>query len=271
VRLPLDNNLQFGAPFTTQYFSYNMATTEVQRLPQVLCLHGAGSSGAIFKAQGRRIFHPLRDLLSFNFASAPFASKPGPGMRPAYEDSGPFWRWHCDMMAIDAFDITETEVLQERDNVRQLILNILKDNERPVVGIMAFSQGARVATGLLLYLERLGHQGKLANAGLPRLQFAVLSSATYPPLYLDQETEDWVRAGGLELIRSQNHKVSLPTLHLHGSVDPWRPESEKMKAEFFAETTSSVVVFTGGHQLPVRADDASKVVSFMEKMAVHEI
>jgi hypothetical protein len=192
-------------------------------------------------------------------------------MRPAYEDSGPFWRWHCDIMAIDAFDITETEVLQERDDVRQMIMNILKDKEKPVIGIMAFSQGAQVATGLLLYLERLRQQGRLDEAGLPRIRFAVLSSAPYPPLYLDQETEDWVKSGGLQLIGSNDRKVTLPSLHLHGSVDPWRSESEKMRAEFFAESSSSVIEFTGGHQLPVRADEASKVVSFVENMVSQEI
>jgi len=250
-----------------------MPAIESPALPRILCLHGAGSSGAIFKAQGRRIFRSLRNEFSFDFIDAPFPSKPGPGMRPAYEDSGPFWRWQCDMIAVEAFDITEAEVLVERDQVRDMILGKLREMGGGVEGIMAFSQGARVATGLLLYLEKMRREGRLEELGLPDLRFAVVNSATYPPLYLDQETEDWVKSGGAgENVLSadaqkQKEKVTIPSLHLHGSTDPWRPESEKMKAEFFAEVSSSRMEYTGGHQVPLREQDTSKVVTAMRNFA----
>lgn len=239
---------------------------------KVLCLHGAGSSGPIFKAQGRGIFRTLHNEITFDFVNAPFPSTPGPGMRPIYEDSGPFWRWQCDMSAVESFDITEDEVLAERDQVREMILRQLRKMGCGVIGIMAFSQGARVATGLLLYLERLRQVDKLAELKLPSIGFVVLNSATFPPLHLDQATEDWTKSGGRGddasmdegtsgLRVASERKVTIPSLHLCGSTDPWRPESEKMKADFFAGASSSVIEFTGGHQLPIRAPDTSQVVA----------
>lgn len=153
-------------------------------LPKILCLHSAGSSAAIFKVQGRRIFPPLRKDFTFEFVDAPFASKPGPGILPTYGDSGPFWRWQCDIQAIEGFDISEVEVWQERDKVREQILGKLREMGDSVIGILAFSQGARVATGLLLYLEKLRLENKVEELLLPKLRFAVINSATYPPLYL---------------------------------------------------------------------------------------
>jgi predicted esterase len=238
-----------------------MPAIEASTLPKVLCLHAAGSSAAIFKVQGRRIFPALRNEFSFEFLDAPFASKPGPGMGP-FEDSGPFWRWHCDLSATVGFDITESEVAEERGQARNVILDKLRDMGSSVVGIVALSQGARVATGLLLYLERMRQEGRLQELKLPHIRFAVINSSTYPPLYLDQETQDWVNSG---LERKQ--RVLIRTLHLHGLTDPWRPEAEKMKAEFFAEASTEVMEFTGGHQMPLEAQDTSKVVSTIRHLS----
>lgn len=209
-------------------------------------------------------------------------------MRPVYEDSGPFWRWQCDMLAAEAFDITEDEVLAERDEVRETVLRMLRNTNvgdgGEFVGVMAFSQGARVVTGLLLYIEKMRREGRLAKLGLPELKFAVINSATYPPLFLDSETESWVTGGKLIetspnasetalsagetwLPPNKKAKVIIPTLHLHGSTDPWRPESEKMKVEFFTESESTIIEYTGGHQVPVREQDTSKIIIAMRNLA----
>lgn len=230
-------------------------------LPKVLCLHAAGSSADIFRVQGRKIFPALRKDFAFEFVDAPFTSKPGPGMGP-FESSGPFWRWHCDMSATVGFDITEAEVANERVQARDMIFDKLRSLGSSVVGIIALSQGARVATGLLLYLERMKQEQKLQELGLPDIKFAIINSSTYPPLYLDQETEDWVKSGA-----EADRRVSIPTLHLHGSTDPWRPESEKMVEEFYAKASAEVMQFVGGHQMPLGAEESSQTVSRIRHLA----
>jgi predicted esterase len=241
-----------------------MPTAELSK-PKILCLHAAGSSEAIFKVQGRRIFPSLRNEFSCEFVDAPFASKPGPGMGP-FEDSGPFWRWQCDLSATVGFDISEAEVADERDQTREKILDKLRAMGSNVVGIIALSQGARVATGLLLYLEKMRQEGRLQELKLPEIRFAVINSSTYPPLYLDQETEDWVNSGP-----EQKRKVSIPSLHLYGSTDPWRPESETMKAGFYAEASAEVMEFTGGHQMPLEPKDTGKVIKKIRDLSQERI
>ncbi|KAL2170141.1 hypothetical protein VTG60DRAFT_5163 [Thermothelomyces hinnuleus] len=61
--------------------------------PRILCLHGGGTTGAIFQAQCRALIGALPDF-RLAFANAPFPSEPGPDVLPVYEAWGPpFLRW----------------------------------------------------------------------------------------------------------------------------------------------------------------------------------
>jgi pimeloyl-ACP methyl ester carboxylesterase len=153
-------------------------------LPKILCLHGAGSSGAIFRSHSRKICRALENEFDFVFLDAPFPSAAGPGMYPVYHESGPLFRWHCDGLSAEDWDITEDEIRMERKAVRQLTRGRLggDGDGASFVGILAFSQGVRVATGLLLSLLTIdGWQ-------LPELRFVVLCSGTYPPLLIHDDS-----------------------------------------------------------------------------------
>ncbi|KAF5131368.1 Esterase FUS5 [Metarhizium anisopliae] len=226
-------------------------------LPRILCLHGAGSNGAIFRVQGRKIFSALGKDFQFVFIEAPFLSTPGPGME-LFADSGPFYRWQCDMGASLSFDITTDEVNAERDKVRALLEDhLLKkdDGQALFVGIMAFSQGARVATGLLMHLAQMRRRGRTDD--FYDIKFAIINNATYPPLYLNDE------------MTAAPERVMIPTLHIHGSNDPWRPESEHMLAEFFDLSCATVAGFTGKHQLPLAKDDVDEVVTAIRRLSAN--
>ena len=249
-----------------------------QSLLRILCFHGAGSSGAIFRAQGRKLFRALHKEFRFIFLDAPFPSLAGPGMRPTYEDSGPFYHWQCDDLAAENFDITEEEVQQEREQVRQYLESQLRlEDGAPFVGILGFSQGVRVASGLLHYLERKRQEGCL---DLPEMKFAVINSGTYPPLFLDGDavnldesaegsstkstdsTETATSAGS-----RKNRRLNVPSIHPHGSHDPWRPESEKLLADYYDTGLSTVIEYTGGHQVPVMDKDTKNVVTAIRQLA----
>jgi predicted esterase len=244
-------------------------------LPRILCLHGAGSSGSIFWVQTRKIRQALKNEFDFVFLDAPFPSAAGPGMFPVYHESGPFFRWHCDRSSADYFDITEAEVKQEQEAVRQLLLSRLHDNGgnsdvASFVGIMAFSQGARVATGLLLHL--LEAEGLRL---LPKLQFAVICCGTYPPLIVHDAPSPEKELGQKELVGGEKRitatdgkKVTIASLHLHGSRDPWRPESERLQEECFDKSTSTVITFSGSHQIPAQDGDVAEVVQAMRQLAL---
>lgn len=105
-----------------------------------------------------------------------------------------------------------------------------------------------------------------------------MNSATYPPLFLDDEPVGLVdsTAGSSAEVSSthptdsvlsrtdrplvKGNKVNIPSIHLQGSIDPWRPESVRLRADFYDELSSSVIEFAGGHQLPVAERDTNKVV-----------
>lgn len=243
---------------------------QVKSKPRILCFHGAGSSGAIFRAQGRKIFRALQPEFRFVFLNAPFPSVAGPGMRPTYEGSGPFFRWNCDDSATANFDITDEEVQQERAQTLQYLSDQLcVDDGAPFVGIMAFSQGARVATGLLCHLEKLKRKG---SSDMPDIKFAVINSGTYPPLLLDSDADVLNNSVEERLLsdgggRSEGKRLLLPSIHLQGSQDPWRPESERLLEDFFTKEQATVIEFTGGHQVPVSDNDTAKIVEAIRRLA----
>jgi pimeloyl-ACP methyl ester carboxylesterase len=247
-------------------------------LPKILCIHGAGSSGAIFRVQGRKVFHALRGEFQFVFVDAPFRSTAGPGMRPVFEDSGPFYRWQCDLSAAASFDITEEEIKEETRKVREYLESQLRSSENNTgrfVGVMAFSQGARVATGLLLYLEKKRREGRL---DMPHMKFTILNSATYPPLFVDDQsigTADSPAGNSTDIISRSSYqsldKVNIPSIHIQGTNDPWHSESEKMRADFFDEALSTVIKFDGGHQVPVVDNDTNKIVAAIRQIAAQTL
>ncbi len=56
-------------------------------LPRILCLHGGGVTGAIFKAQFRSFLRALGDHFRFVFVDAPFFCDEGVGVAPVYSVS----------------------------------------------------------------------------------------------------------------------------------------------------------------------------------------
>jgi pimeloyl-ACP methyl ester carboxylesterase len=159
---------------------FTMRFTE-ENLPRILCLHGGGSSAAIFRVQTLKLQNALRKHFRFFFVNAPFASSPGPGMLPVFEGAGPYRRWHCDESGISIQEITERWRAHEKQVVSDYLDNALgeaDDHGAPIVGLLGFSQGTRVVTGHLLDRRRqqsLHHERS-------SLRFAVLICGNYPPL-----------------------------------------------------------------------------------------
>lgn len=152
-----------------------------RHLPRILCLHGSGSSAAIFKVQLRRIVRSFDDQFEFVFAQGPFECGIGAGMHPTFTHSGPFYRWHCSEAKTDHTGITAEAAEKERRIVRDYLGCLLQDsNAAPFVGVIAFSHGCAIATNLILEQHELG---KLWGRCLT-FQFAILFCSTYPPTTL---------------------------------------------------------------------------------------
>ncbi|KAL4751923.1 serine hydrolase FSH [Aspergillus terricola var. indicus] len=119
-----------------------------------LCLHGAGTSGAIFRAQTdayslaafREKLDPSRH--SFEFVDAPHPSPAGPGVFPFFPPPYfSFWR------STDPKEVAQTH---------QWLLSYLHGQPQPYDALLCFSQGCSVAASLILE-----HQNEQPQVPLP--------------------------------------------------------------------------------------------------------
>jgi len=60
-----------------------------------------------------------------------------------------------------------------------------------------------------------------------------------------------------------HQKIRLPTVHVHGKLDPWRESGEILLAENFDEATARVMESQVGHQLPVLKEETLLVAEMM--------
>ncbi|KAL5047666.1 hypothetical protein BDW71DRAFT_206411 [Aspergillus fruticulosus] len=107
---------------------------------RILCLHGRGTSGAIFKSQTSAIRSRLVDLnLTFDFLDGPYPSDPAPGIDLFYPP--PYYTYYVESppnTTIDTIRLTQDW------------LNGVIAERGPYDLVMTFSQGAMVAAEALL-------------------------------------------------------------------------------------------------------------------------
>lgn len=217
------------------------------RLPRILCLHGGGTSKLIFKFQARKLIRALRPHFRLVFIDAPFESGPGPGVLPVFEGAGPFYEW-----------LTKDE--KEEEQVRLTLQKKLhEDDGAPVVGVLGFSQGTRIAAGLL-------HEQENTRGVAPSLSFGVFLNGNYPPLrqpshsstVIPTITEFTQRESLKEWNDTHEGIIHLPSVHVHGRQDYLLPRS-RLLAQCFDPNTATVFEFDNGHHLPVGEDDTQKI------------
>jgi predicted esterase len=189
------------------------------KLPKILCLHGSGTNGGIFRIQAIRLTRLLSSHFQFVYAEGFMDSKAGPGVEPFFEGMGPYKRWLVDVDGPEERPWSDLDKLISQFN-----------REGPFVGILGFSQGAKAATHLLRWLEQRGQQ----------LEFAALFGSTVP-LRLSIGSEEWP-----ELIKPT---IITRSIHVIGDKDPWRGESEALM-DHYDKHSRSLVRTTDGHEMP---------------------
>ena len=223
-------------------------------LPRILCLHGGGTSELIFTFQTRKLIGALQSHFRLVFLDAPLDSGPGPGVVPVFETAGPFHQW-----------IATNEA--EEELVRSTLQRALaQEDGAPVVGVLGFSQGTRIATGLLQEQER-------THAVAPHLCFGVLINGSYPPLrqrsnpstVLPRFTESapgpWIDA--------HEACVHLPSVHVHGRSDQFLDRS-RLLARCYDPTTATIMEFDNGHHLPTSDEDTKAIAAEIVRIYQHQ-
>ena len=244
------------------------------QLPRLLCLHGGGTNAHIFHSQTRVLRAQLSPYFRLCFADAPFiCHSPGPDVTAVYQHLAPFRRWlrwldvHPEVSAETAIVMIEAAI--ERA--------MAEDDERGAtgewVGIVGFSQGAKVAGSLLLRQQQQRQQERIGKArGRGRLErvtfrFAVLMAGRAPLVSLQRHGAGVVVPGlqdagqtGMDDVPPWKRgweapMLQLPTIHVHGLRDPGLEGHRQLLKEYCEAYSASLVEWDGSHRVPIKKGD----------------
>ena len=239
-------------------------------LPRILCLHGGGVNGSIFQTQARALIKQLPDF-RLVFANAPWLSEAGPGILPVYKDHGPFRRW---------LRWRPEHPVMDDDVAACLIKASLEACKRADpgtgawVGILGFSQGAKIAASLL-YDQQIREEnglppetdykfGVLLAGRGPLVSFC--DASVHPALQMPGELSkmDFLYPG------ASPHILSLPTIHVHGLLDEGLFWHRRMLKQYHDPLTSTVIEWEGNHRVPLKRDEVGRVAVAIRRTARYQ-
>ncbi|KAK1987647.1 oxidoreductase [Colletotrichum cereale] len=211
----------------------------------LLCIHGSGGSANMFCVQTAKLRMASRHKFGFAFASAPFESEPGPGLLPLFRGTGPyrFWFWNHD-------DDKHTRLGGLLLAVSKAVQKVLEDWQSnkpqiPIVGMLAFSEGALVAA-LLIWQQQMG-----ILPWFPKMNVAMFICYSYTEEatnYIKTESPDDQKA----------IMINVPSVHLQGLQDFVLQGSRKLAATHFPPENAAMLEFQGGYHIPNRKGDVDE-------------
>lgn len=238
-------------------------------LPRLLCLHGGGVTGEAFRLQSRALIARLKSTFRLVFADGPFLCDPGPGLLPVYADFAPFrrWlRWLPEHKEIDAESAVEEVWYQIR---LAMETDDAEGADGEWVGLMGFSQGAKVSASFL-YDQQVKEAAKKGSSGTS-WKFAVLLAGRAPLVSLSEVTagnKALVDAAeiseGFETVNPEMwdgwKKLEIPTLHVHGTEDPGLHLHRRLLNQYCEPSTTTVVEWPGNHRVPIKKTDLDPII-----------
>ena len=241
-------------------------------LPRLLCLHGGGTNATIFRAQCRVLISALKSKCRLCFAQAPSPSQAGPDVTLVYGDWGPFraWlRWRPEDPERDA-------QLAVREIETSLRTAMAEDDEKGAtgewVGLLGFSQGAKICASLLLSQQiRTEKHGAQSIIG-PTFRFAVLLAGRGPLVSLGPElitVPGVVDAASFPVTTlpaedrplKTEDLLRIPTIHVHGLKDSGLRLHQELLNRYCDPRCIRLVEWDGEHRVPIRTADVAAVVN----------
>ena len=258
-------------PFPISIMTIKDQPNSTLSLPRLLCLHGGGTNSRIFHSQTRALRAQLHPNFRLCFADAPFlCQSPGPDVTAVYKDYGPFRRWlrwqptHPEIatkIAVEEIEAAVEAAMREDD---------AKGATGEWVGILGFSQGAKVAGSLLLREQRRGERSRL------RFRFAVLMAGRGPLVSLEPNgrvgpglgdaaqmmgvSSPWKGRRGEQVLR-------LPTIHVQGIRDPGLELHKELLEQYCEEGSAKLVEWDGDPRVPIKKDAVTAVVDQIRDVA----
>lgn len=131
----------------------------------------------------------------------------------------------------------------------------------PWVGLLAFSQGAKIAASLLLRQQHANDQ----SGSLPAFHFGVLMAGPAPLVSLDP-SRDHTGTGQ----SPPQSLLQIPTIHVHGKQDSLVSDPDNWIYPGCSPDSTRLFVWDGGHDVPTKTKDVAPVVeAIMELLGKH--
>lgn len=208
------------------------------------------------------------------FVDGPFLCKPHPDIVPVYGEHGPFRRW----LRVDS-DHPEIEAQSAMEEIWYMCDRAMEEDRGTAdwVGVLGFSQGAKIAASILWTQEKIAERLGPAKAAT-NFKFGILMAGRGPVVVLDprldvsEHVADAGHAGtdfdNWPKTNEGDHVLSIPTLHVHGLQDEGIEHHRRLLAKYCKTGTTRLVEWNGGHRLPIKSWDVEAVAKEILQMAV---
>jgi len=245
------------------------ATTPISIRARILVLHGNRQTGQLLLGRLAKLRKQLLQVLGVELVAldAPFAAGND------NSDTGNMMRtwWHRHENTYEGLQESMNLVEQTWNNNNNNNCNkSSSDSTIPFVGLLGFSQGAR-----LVHLLAVQHQEHCAGDFLPGLQFVMLVAgydAPSPPLDTHQHPDAAVTSASAADAADSNTTsaasvsslITIPSLHVWGEADRlvWPAQSQAVTQHYQNPDTH---VHESGHHVPMRAASVRRYVEFVRQ------
>jgi hypothetical protein len=262
------------------------AVPDSKPLPRLLCLHGGGVNAAIFEAQSRSLIRHLQHSFRLVWADGPFLCDPHSDVIHVYGSYGPFRRWL--RWLPEHPDIDAESCIEE---IGYSIRTAMEDDDREGgtgewVGLMGFSQGAKLSASLLLEQqarEEIARKNGTKNIGMGPIgiaglnwRFAVLLAGRAPLSNLNPEvlkSQALVSTAdiseGFQFVKDVDEQAILrkPTIHMHGMADAGLHLHRKLLNEYCEEGSKTLIEWDGAHRIPIKSKDVEPLIGALYDVA----
>jgi pimeloyl-ACP methyl ester carboxylesterase len=225
--------------------------TAHHQLPAILCLHGRGTSALIFQIQTIQLRRLLEDRFDFMFCDAPFICAPGPNVLPVFEDEGPYYAWTKSMST----DVTSSQEFR----ATIALLDKIESENRPIAGVLGFSQGTTAGLGLLLRDQRRRQRGAFSIG----YRFGVFVGGSTAPLVLEEVAGNLGSRSKGDDAEYLRDILKIPTIHARGKDDQWARTGELAQQKHCSKQSISVLEYEGGHEMPRTIGDTARLADMI--------
>ncbi|KAK0605767.1 hypothetical protein LWI29_030523 [Acer saccharum] len=213
---------------------------ESMRKPKILCLHGFRTSAHIYKCMCRKFGESILEKLDLDFIDAPFPAQGKSAAQGIYDP--PYYEWfQTNQNFTEYYNFDECVAFLEDYMAKH----------GPYDGLMGFSQGAVLSSGLIGMQK---HGDALKN--IPKLKFVILISGG--------------RFGGTKFgtpklaSNAFSSPIECPSLHFLSEQD-----FLKVEGDFLFESFVDPVAIhhSMGHTVPIMEGENTKIMlDFIERI-----